>query len=138
MYSNIKQFRARGVRRSDRDIANDPGLSGAVHLHHVGGFLRLSAVEWGCNRAGAELFPDLWDAKCVGWNAAGMVWQGFQHARLSDKKGDPVYFQEWRIEVIGMRPPDDKIKSVFHGYESEMPPPDHSPAAAADQVPTTP
>jgi hypothetical protein len=132
MYSKIVQFRHRGVRRPDRDISNDAGVFGAATLFCVGGYLRLAIEEWGVHRAGAELLPDLWDAKCVGWHQRSMKWEGYQHARLGDTKGQPVYFQEWLVEIVDMYPPQDKIKSIFHsrsGTASET---------AADQVPPAP
>jgi hypothetical protein len=130
MYSKIVQLRHRGVRRPDRDISNDTGVSGTVTLHCVGGHLRLAVNEWGVHRPGSELLPDLWDARCMGWNSGSMIWHGYQHARLGDQKGQPVYFQEWTIEIIDMYPPQDQIKSIFHARNGEP--------AAFDQVPPVP
>ncbi|RFP32402.1 hypothetical protein D0T21_09360 [Duganella sp. BJB476] len=94
----------------------------------VGGHLRLRVVEWGVHRAGAELLPDLWDARCVSWNQGRMLWHGYQYGRLGDQKGQPVYFQEWCLEVVDMYPPQDKMKSIFHARNG-------APADVAEQVP---
>ena len=119
MYSKILQLRVRGVRRPDRDVNNDPGTFGMVELVHVGGYLRMKVREHGNHLAQGVLLPALWDAKCCGWNGAGMSWQGFQQHQLPEKKGDPVYFQEWRVEILGERPPAEEIKSMFNHYLPE-------------------
>lgn len=116
MYSKITQLRVRGVERHDRDIANDPGVFGMVEMVKVGGYLRMQLREHGNHLAEGVLLPSLWDAKCAGWLGAGMCWQGYQQHHLPEKKGNPAYFQEWRVEIVGERPPADEIKSVFGTY----------------------
>lgn len=119
MYSKITQFRQRGVRRSDRDINNDPGTFGAVMLVGSGLHTRMEVREWGNTGTEGVLLPALWDARCITWHAGMMLWQGFQHASRGDQLGSPVYFQEWRIEVVGMAPDPANIRSPFYARNSE-------------------
>lgn len=135
MYSKITQLRVRGARRSDRDVSNDPGVFGMVELVHVGGYLRMSVREHGNHLAEGVLLPALWDPKCCGWHGDGMAWQGYQQFQLPERKGQPVYFQEWRIEIIGSRPPDHLIKGLYGTYNREV---DAQPQAGADQAQPAP
>jgi len=108
------------VRRSDLDIANDPGVFGQVSLVVSGLHTRMSIWEWGNMSPEGKLLPELWDARCITWHSAGMLWQGFQHATLDERKGSSVYFQEWRIELLSAAPPADEIKSPFFARNSNL------------------
>ena len=124
MYSKILQLRVRGVRRLDRDVNNDSGTFGMVEMVHVGGYLRMTVREHGNNLPDSVRLPALWEAKCLGWIGNGMSWQGYQQHQLPERKGNPVYLQEWRVEVIGERPPVDRINSVlstYNQYSAERP-----------------
>lgn len=133
MYSKIKQLRVRGATRPDRDLANDPGIFGMIELVHVGSYLRMQLCEYGNHLPEGVLLPALWEAKCGGWRGERMVWQGYQQYQLPEKKGNPVYFQEWRVEIIGEQPPPDEIKSVFSTYNQDV-----RPAAGAGQAQPAP
>ena len=85
----------------------------------VGGYLRMQVREHGNHLADGVLLPALWDARCWGWMGAVMSWQGYQQYQFPEKKGNPMYFQEWRIEIVGERPPDHLIKGVFGTYNRE-------------------
>lgn len=122
MYSKILQLRSRGVRRPNRDVANDPGIFGMVELVHVGGYLRMAVREYGNHLAEGVLLPALWEAKCGGWIGTGMSWQGYQQHQLPEQKGNPVYLQEWRVEIIGEQPPVDEIRSVLNTYNRQAVP----------------
>ena len=113
MYSKILQLRVRGIRRPDRDINNDPGTFGMVEMVHVSGYLRMLVREHGNHMPDAVLLPPLWDAKCCGWGGSSMSWQGFQQHQLPEKKGNPVYIQEWRIEIIGDRLMDRPVRGLY-------------------------
>nr|WP_315400540.1 hypothetical protein [uncultured Duganella sp.] len=119
MYSKITQLRVCGARRPDRDVNNDPGVFGMVELVHVGGYLRMQVCEHGNQLPDSVLLPALWEAKCGGWVGAGMAWQGYQQHQLPEQKGNSVYLQEWRVEIIGERPPADEIKSAFGTYNQQ-------------------
>ena len=103
-----------------------------IEMVHVGGYLRMKVREHGSQLAGGVLLPALWDAKCLGWIGTGMSWQGYQQHQLPEKKGKPVYLQEWRVEIIGERPPAEEIKSVFNHYLPE------GRGAGAGQAPPAP
>lgn len=119
MYSKITQLRLRGVERSDRDIANDLGVCGVLELFKVGGYLRMVVREFGNHLPEGVLLPALWDAKCCGWSGTGMSWRGYQQHQLPEKKGNSAYFQEWRVEIIGERPPEHLIKGYYTSYNRE-------------------
>ena len=133
MYSKILQLRVRGVERPERDVSNDAGVFGAVEMVKVGGYLRMQVSEYGNHLAQGVLLPALWDAKCAGLRGNLMIWQGYQQHQLPEKKGNPVYFQEWRVEIVGERPPADEIKSVFSTYNQDV-----RPAAGAGQAQPAP
>jgi hypothetical protein len=116
MYSNIKQLRHRGVRRTEREVANDPGVFGEVILHRVGGILRMTVREWGNQRPDARLISDLWEPICQGLGGESMSWRGYQRAGRPDDEAQPTYLQEWRITIIGPRPPADQSHSVLATY----------------------
>ena len=133
MSSIILQLRVRGVERAERDVNNDPGTFGMVEMVRVGGYLRMIVHEHGNQLSEGVLLPALWDAKCLGWIGGGMSWQGYQQHQLPEKKGNPVYFQEWRVEIIGERPPAGSIKSVFSTYNLEAD--ERRPAGAGQAQP---
>lgn len=119
MYSTIIQLRHRGVERPRLDISNDPGVFGVIEMVTVGGYLRMEVREHGNHLPEGVLLPSLWNAECRGWIGTGMSWQGYQQHQLPEKKGNSVYFQEWRLEIIGDRPPDHLIKSLYGTYNRE-------------------
>lgn len=104
MYSKVIQVRHRGVRRSERDLANDPGVFGAVTLVGHGMHLRMEISAWGVSNRDGLLLPTLWDARCITWHSGRMIWQGFQHASLTSSPEAAAYFQEWRVELLGEYP----------------------------------
>lgn len=104
MYSKVIQVRNRGVRRSERDIANDPGVFGAITLFGHGMHLRMEITAWGVNNTSGHLLPTLWDARCITWHSGKMIWQGFQQASLNNSQEAAAYFQEWRVELLGEYP----------------------------------
>jgi hypothetical protein len=118
MYSKITQLRQRGSRRPSREINDDAGVLGAVTLHGSGMHLCMQLSEWGVNNGSGLLLPTLWDARCVSWHSGLMVWHGYQAARMDSQKGDAVYFQEWRVEVLGMAPDSADIRSPFFARNS--------------------
>lgn len=118
MYSKIIQLRQRGARRPSREIGDDAGVLGAVTLHGSGIHLCMQVSAWGVNNGSGLLLPTLWDARCVSWHNGLMVWHGYQAARTDSQKGDAVYFQEWRVEVLGMQPDQAEIRSPFFARNS--------------------
>lgn len=110
MYSNIKQLRRCGVKRSETDIANDPGVFGELTLHKVGGHLRLAVREFD-NPIAGDLFAPLFEAVCLGWGGSNMTWRGFQ-APANKNPDRAAYLQEWRVELISERPPPEVINSM--------------------------
>jgi hypothetical protein len=116
MYSNIKQLRHRGVRRPQRDVANDPGVFGELTMHRVGGILRMTICEWGNQRPDARLVPDLWEPVCQGLGGETMNWRGYQRANAGEDSDVPTYLQEWRVTILGPLPLAGEAHSVLKMY----------------------
>lgn len=104
MYSKVIQVWSRGVKRSDRDLANDPGSMGELSLTRLGGHARLSLVLYGNTSADNRALPDLFEPVLLGWNGAQMVFRGYQKAPGKGDAEGAAYLQEWRVTIIGHTP----------------------------------
>lgn len=102
MYSKVKQVRRAGVVRSDQDLANDAGVTGALSLTKTTGIRCLTLQPWDNSRHDANALPPLWEAQLVAWVGDAMVFRGWQQP---GPDGGPTYLQEWRVQVVGMHPP---------------------------------
>lgn len=108
MYSKIIQKRWLGIKRPDRDIANDPGVFGQVTMFYAGqGHTCLQAQRHGCTNETGKLLAPLWDAQCVAKGGDSEVWRGYQRAKLPHGLGYTTCVQEWYIEHLAMHPPVD-------------------------------
>jgi hypothetical protein len=112
MYSNIKQLRQRGVRRSDREIGSDPGIFGAVTLVSCAGHLVLSVHAWGDSSHRAPLIPLLYDAVLVSMHTNRMLFRGFQRVGRPDDKTAPTYAQEWTVTLVSEYPPESELERL--------------------------
>lgn len=101
-------------------------------MYKVVGHRRMQVREWGNQTPEALLLPSLWEAECLAVGPDTEQWRGFQQAQLPERKGQSTYLQEWRIEFIGMKPPPDKIRSIFHNRNSDLPADGVSAASAPD------
>jgi hypothetical protein len=110
MYSKITQRRWLGIRRPARDLLNDPGVYGEVTMMSSDGHLRLDVTPHGNTRSDAKLLPSLWDAVCVGKGPWDEMWRGYQKAKLPHGLGYTTVIQEWHIEHIDMRPPQESTR----------------------------
>ncbi|MBW3498891.1 hypothetical protein [Janthinobacterium sp. NKUCC08_JDC] len=109
MYSNVKQVRRRGVRKSERDLANEPGVFGEITLFRVGGYPVLQVHAPGGFADGKDLYPCLHEAVCTGMRDCFLVWRGWQREGNQEDKNGPTYLQEWRVEIISMRAPQEAM-----------------------------
>ena len=109
MYSNIKQVRRRGVRKAERDLANELGVFGELTLFRIDGYLVLQVHASGGFADGRDLYPRLYEAVCTGMRDCFFVWRGWQREDNQEDKNGPTYLQEWRVEVIAMRPPQEAM-----------------------------
>lgn len=101
MYSRIVQVYQRGVRRPERDLANDPGHLGDLLLLHSQGHTRLSFTEHGNTRGDSRMLPSLHEVQCVGLQGEHMLFRGFQKSPVKNAIGEaPVYIQEWRVRIL--------------------------------------
>lgn len=116
MYSNIKQLRQRGVRRSDREIGSDEGIFGTLTLVNCAGHIVLSVHAWGDSSHQTPLIPKLYDAVIVGMHGNGMLFRGFQRPGNPDDKAAPTYAQEWSIQVVSMDAPESVRERLRHRH----------------------
>lgn len=108
MYSKIIQWRLLGIRRDKFEIANDPGVYSVVTMSYADGHRCLHAQKHDVtNQEGKVLLP-LWDAVCVGKGPYDELWRGYQRAKLPHGLGYATVIQEWYIEHLAMRAPQDK------------------------------
>jgi hypothetical protein len=105
MYSIVKQVWSRGVKRSDREIANDPGSAGELSMTRVSGHLFLSLQITGNTTADNRALPDLFEPALLGWHGTQMVFRGYQKTAGKGEAPAQVFLQEWRVTVMGMHPP---------------------------------
>lgn len=85
-------------------------------LYRVGNHLRLALDQYGRQTMDATLLAPLWEPRCLGWHSAQMVWQGYQRGLGQADEHAPAYLQEWRVVLIGERPPAGEVASVFDTY----------------------
>jgi hypothetical protein len=104
MYSIIIQVYKFGIRRTDRELANDPGLPGVLSLVHFDHHpvLRLSKI--GDNSGSNKVLPPLFEPRCLGWGGELMTWRGYQKPWMKNSHDQaPVCIQEWRVRLIDQR-----------------------------------
>lgn len=108
MYSKIKKLRWLGIRRDDREIANDPGVHATVTMSYTNnGHQCLDAQTHHEKNETGKALPTLWDAVCVGKGPYDELWRGYQKAKLPHGLGFTTVIQEWHVEHIDIRPPQD-------------------------------
>lgn len=100
MYSKIKRLRARGERKSDREISADPGIIGSmtvVLLANVAVASVYSAVSGGRQD---PLIPMLFRAKLVTMHNDRMLLQGYERTGGQEDPDSPMIKQEWAVQVM--------------------------------------
>jgi hypothetical protein len=105
MYSTIKQIRHHGVRRPDREIFSDAGVSGVLTLASVAGHYVLSVHALGDDSHQVPLIPKLYDAVLVSLHGSGMLFRGFQRA---GGPAAPTYAQEWTVTICAEAPEGER------------------------------
>ncbi|WP_373991911.1 hypothetical protein [Duganella sp. BuS-21] len=115
MCSKIIQWRWLGIKRSDNEIVNDPGVFGEVTMSYGNGHMRLDARRHGYTNESGKMLAPLWDAVCVGKGPRDELWRGYQRAKLPHGLGFTTVVQEWHIEHVDMRPPQDSIDPAQRG-----------------------
>lgn len=99
MRVSVRELRARGVRRPEREVGADPGTAGELALSSVAGYMVLTLHETTDTHM-TPLIPLLYDAKCVSIHGPRMLWRGFQKSGEAEDKSAPTYMQEWTITVV--------------------------------------
>jgi hypothetical protein len=104
MYCKVIQVWSRGIKRSDRDLANDPGSQGELSMTRVSGHPRLSLQAYGNTTSDNHVLPDLFEPVLLGWRGPQMVFRGYQQLPGKGDAPGQVYFQEWRVTILGEHP----------------------------------
>jgi hypothetical protein len=89
MKVTVTRLRERGKRRSDHQIAADPGTVGDLTMAAVGGIMQLNLAAFDDQQM-KPLIPVLYQAELVTMHGNGMLFRGYESV---DGAG---YVQEWR------------------------------------------
>jgi hypothetical protein len=101
MYSKIVQVYRFGVKRDERDLANDAGCLGDLAMIHWQRHSRLSFTEHGNTSGGNKILPSLHEVTCIGLGGDRMVFRGLQKRPTSNPLDPaPAFLQEWRVTLI--------------------------------------
>jgi hypothetical protein len=97
MHGKVKQLRNRGVRLSDRDIANLPATQGElVMAAHQWSMERVMSLRSPNDSVSPPLIPDLCDVRLMGLQNGKMLLKGVERPQGED---GPEYIQEWTVVV---------------------------------------
>lgn len=94
MKVTVKVLRANGARKSDRDIASDPGTRGELRLSMVAQAAQLNLSDPN-DQQFKPLLPMLYHARLVAMHGDRMLFQGLTARR--EEGGQP---QEWSVQVM--------------------------------------
>jgi hypothetical protein len=101
MYSIIVQVYRFGVKRDERDLANDRGHAGRLQMMYMDGHLVLTFAGVDDYRGDNHVLPKLFEPKCIGWTGDMMLWRGVQRQRMKNpSKPAPAFLQEWRVRLV--------------------------------------
>ena len=116
MYSKVKRLRVRGARRSDREIASDPGIVGHITIVTIGTIKEMKLHAAGDDSRRAPVIPLLYEPALQAMHGARMLVSGLERQGNQADPTAPLFAQEWAIEVMAA-PPAELEKS------SHRPPP---------------
>lgn len=105
MYSTVTRLRRGGQRRSDHDIAADPGIVGHVTIVTIENYQVAKIYAAGDSGSQNSAIPDLYRARCVTMHGGTMLWQGYEMIN-----GQPIK-QEWRVQVMQDQPAEVATRS---------------------------
>lgn len=94
MKATVKVLRTAGTRKSDRDIAADPGARGELRLSMVAQVAQLNLSDPN-DQHFAPLIPMLYHARLVAMHGDRMLFHGLTARR--EEGGQP---QEWSVQVM--------------------------------------
>lgn len=78
MYSKVKRHRRRGERKSDHEIAADPGIVGHITIVLIENVPVMKLHGAGDDAVQKPLLPLIWRAKVVMIRGDKMLFQGFE------------------------------------------------------------
>lgn len=104
MYSHFKRLRAAGQRKTDRDIASDPGVVGHISIFRQGNEIVAAAYAVGGTGKPDILLPLLYRAKLVTMQGHGMLFQGWERPRGEDQPDTDANKQEWSVKILAEAP----------------------------------
>ncbi|MEJ7804942.1 MAG: hypothetical protein WKG03_03345 [Telluria sp.] len=100
MYSKVKRLRARGARRSDREIGSDPGVVGHVTMATIGHTKEMKLHAAGDDSRRAPIIPLLYEPTIQAMHGARMLVSGLERQGDQADPAAPLFMQEWAIEVM--------------------------------------
>lgn len=96
MYVKAKRLRERGRRRSDHEIAADPGKVGELTFAMVAGSHQANLND-PASSVHAPLYPVLYEARLTTMHGDKMLLRGEERP---DGDAGPAYAQEWAVQVV--------------------------------------
>ena len=96
----VKRLYNRGVRRSDREIQNDPGQVGVMTCATVETRRRMKVHAIGDDSQMRPILPELFDPAILAVGNSKMLLRGVAYANPDDAPGAPKYEQEWSLRVL--------------------------------------
>ena len=106
MYSKVKRLRVRGARRSDHEIAADPGTVGHITTLTVGSVLEMKIHAAGDDSRRVPMIPSLFNPELHAMLGPRMLVAGLERQGDQSDAGGATYMQEWAIEVMQPVPAD--------------------------------
>lgn len=110
MYSKVKRLRRDGERKSDHEIAADPGIVGHLTIVLIENVPVMKLHGAGDDAVQKGLLPLVWRAKVVMVRGDKMLYQGFERVGNEDDPNAPTMKQEWAVQVM-VEPPAELART---------------------------
>lgn len=95
MYVRAKRLRERGRRRTEHEIAADPGVVGELTMSSVEAYYLLNLNDLDSSKH-APLLPVLFEAKLTTMHGDNMLFRGEERP---EGKNGIAYVQEWSVRL---------------------------------------
>lgn len=112
MYSKIKRLRVRGARKSDREIAGDPGTVGHITTATIGARMEMKMHAAGDDSRQSPLIPILYEPTLSMMHGNRMLFAGLERQGDQADPKAPMFMQEWAIEIL--QPPPAELADAPH------------------------
>ena len=105
MYCQIRQLRAHGKRRPEREFGADPGVFGCIRIYTVASTRQATAHPWGDFTHQQPLYPTLYEPVIASMDGSSMLIRGLQVEGDAEGGKGCTVLQEWVVTFIGLNPP---------------------------------